>query len=765
MDIFKLLSRSTKLRKPSANTSTSRKVPSSGQNANPQLFGHELPAKDHHTLSDGNTSLGKRKRSGSGQEIGAHVPHELDFFEDKTGKSKHQKRQSEQLDAKNGHSEAAKLITAELKQATGNDDRERRNMDSEASKRILRSHKIKITVLAGSEQHAYGIRVSNKKKSNQQTKGKEKPQVYPKPLSSFSELRSRYGIDRRLGDNIHNQGYTTPTEVQLAALPLLLGESSNGSYNQEFVSGEKINLLAIAPTGSGKTLAFLIPIIDSLAKGRRKGMNDTQVNASSKPAANEGPRAIILAPTKELANQIVNEGRKLCLGMGLRIILMRKGMSFANADHDEDLKESLFDATEDDSTAFDENNESQPFEEDEISDSDGIDGDESDRESALNSEPRKRNNSKRKNVPKSDILVSTPLTTLHAIQIDGKRRYSLPKVRHLVLDEADVLLDPLFREQTLDIWHACTNLDLRVSLWSATMASSIESLAMDEIAAQQKASEHQAHVLRLVVGIKDTALPNITHTLTYAATEAGKLLALRQLLHPTSASTDSEGRKSLRPPFLVFTQTIPRAIALYSELKYDIPPEAGGSSRIAVLHSGLSEGARSRVMAGFRRGEIWVIITTDLLARGVDFRGLNGVVNYDVPTSAAAYVHRVGRTGRAGREGGVAVTFYTKEDIPYVKAIANVIAASEKLRERNGENVAEGGVQQWLLDALPTPSKRDKKELKRRGVESRRIGVKAERISTKSVYDRRKESMRKSSKQPRARKSEEVEYSEFEGFD
>jgi ATP-dependent RNA helicase DDX52/ROK1 len=139
-------------------------------------------------------------------------------------------------------------------------------------------------------------------------------------------------------------------------------------------------------------------------------------------------------------------------------------------------------------------------------------------------------------------------------------------------------------------------------------------------------------------------------------------------------------------------------------------------------------------MTEFRKGEIWIIITTDLLARGVDFRGLNGVVNYDVPTSAASYVHRVGRTGRAGREGGVAVTFYTKEDIPHVKPIANVIKASEKLRG-NGEG--ESSVKQWLLDALPMPSKQDRKEIKLRGVEARRSGQKSARISTKSGFDRR----------------------------
>jgi ATP-dependent RNA helicase DDX52/ROK1 len=239
-------------------------------------------------------------------------------------------------------------------------------------------------------------------------------------------------------------------------------------------------------------------------------------------------------------------------------------------------------------------------------------------------------------------------------------------------------------------------------------------------------------------------VPNIQHKLIYAATEQGKLLGLRQLLHPTAAIAPNEVR--LRPPFLVFTQTITRAVALHSELLYEIPIEAGGSSRIAVLHSDLSETRRSAIMKGFRKGEIWIIITTDLLARGVDFRGINGVVNYDIPTSSAAYVHRVGRTGRAGREGGVAVTYYTKEDIPYVKSIANLIHTSEKLQGK------EQSVQKWLLDSLPDLSKKDRQDLKRHGVKARAASAKLKtdtkkggqaRISTKSGYDRRMENKRK----------------------
>jgi ATP-dependent RNA helicase DDX52/ROK1 len=201
---------------------------------------------------------------------------------------------------------------------------------------------------------------------------------------------------------------------------------------------------------------------------------------------------------------------------------------------------------------------------------------------------------------------------------------------------------------------------------------------------------------------------------------------------------------------LVFTQTIPRAIALHSELLYDIPSEAGGSSRIAVLHSDLSDSARDHVMTRFRNGEIWVLITTDLLSRGVDFRGINGVVNYDVPNSGAAYIHRVGRTGRAGRDGGVAVTFYTEEDIEFVREVANIIVASERAAGKEESDVAR------LLASFPKVSKEKKKSFKKFGNEARRGGLgkgkegneaKGKKgrmmISTKSGYERKLENNKK----------------------
>jgi len=735
MDIFKVLSRSTKLHNHGSKSSNPAILPSGGQTSNPQIFGHNgLPGSES-VQSSGQSSFGKRKRSGTTR---TQEEDELDFFAGNRTKAQIQKREVKGLNEEDDGFEAVEVPTDKGRRNETEETNPSVDIGLDERKRILRSHKIKIMVLAEAQKQENADQKRKSEKSNSKSKKKDKRSVYPKPLESFKHLLSDFEINKKLASNIQEQGYTTPTEVQLAALPLLLGESPLDADGNRVKNEGAIGLLTVAPTGSGKTLAFLIPIVDALLRRKISQSNLQGTDNGKSPSSPVTAHAVVLVPTKELANQIVNEGRKLASGTGLRVALMRKDMvSIETSDPAEDIQEPTM------ITGSGENNN---LDLDEPSDDDSL-------------QDNKTEKSARHNAPKSDIIVSTPLTLVHALQT-GKKRHDMPDVQYLILDEADVLLDPLFREQTLDIWHACTNSQLHVSLWSATMGSSIESLALEEMTTGRS----HGSILRLVVGIKDTALPTISHNLTYAASEAGKLLAMRQLLHPTSSTSDSDGRKSLRPPFLVFTQTIPRAIALQSELKYDIPPEAGGSNRIAVLHSGLSDSARNRVMTGFRRGEIWVIITTDLLARGVDFKGLNGVVNYDVPTSSAAYVHRVGRTGRAGREGGAAVTFYTKDDIPHVKAIANVISASEKLRDK-GEGNSTSTIQQWLLDALPTPSKRDKKELKRRGVESRRIGVKGERISTKSGYDRRRENMRRAPRRNLLKQGGEIEASEVEGFD
>jgi ATP-dependent RNA helicase DDX52/ROK1 len=717
MDILKLLSRSTKQKSkpPSSKDGLTAKLPSAGNTASPQLYHDAIPE-----------SRGKKRKRGEAQlveETPAQAEEGIDFFASKTPNPKPTRKGSTN-------------DTVQTSKASQNVSKYPQNLlDEDECRQILRSHRLKCTLLYTQKEKK--AKKSKKASKNPETKKDGSKPLYPQPLQRFGELQTTYGIAGRMGENLAQQGYKIPTEVQMGSLPLLLHPQTALGASAEAlgVSDGDVNLLAVAPTGSGKTLAFLIPIVNGIVQRRR----------ISKDKKAHELEAIVVAPTKELASQIVNEAKKLRMGTGVKVVGMKKGMRIV-AWEDEEVQN--------DGSSGDEESEEE----------DGVES------KSASAQP----------LAKADILVTTPGLLLNAISTSSSdEQIPLQTVKTLVLDEADVLLDSLFRDQILGIWNACTNPDLRVTLWSATMGSNIESLAIQIMHSRKSklSLDSKSTIIRLVVGLKDSAIPNITHRLTYAATEPGKLIALRQLLRPTAKTADAT--ESLRPPFLVFTQTIPRAIALHSELRYDIPAEAGGSSRIEVLHSDLSDSERSHVMTRFRNGEIWVLITTDILSRGVDFRGINGVVNYDVPNSGASYIHRVGRTGRAGRDGGVAVTFYTKEDIPYVKNIANIIAASEK---QAGTVPGEASVQKWLLDALPKPSKEQKKKLKMHGVEARRGGLgisgglekggegkgkgkgKAV-ISTKSGYERKLENNRKGAIEGSKRRKHAEALEETEGRD
>jgi ATP-dependent RNA helicase DDX52/ROK1 len=94
-----------------------------------------------------------------------------------------------------------------------------------------------------------------------------------------------------------------------------------------------------------------------------------------------------------------------------------------------------------------------------------------------------------------------------------------------------------------------------------------------------------------------------------------------------------------------------------------------------VIHGDKKKHERDEIIKQFRTGDIFVLICTDLMARGIDFKTVNSVINFDFPTSLVSYIHRVGRTGRAGR-AGTATTYFTDDDVPYVKLIANLMKKS-----------------------------------------------------------------------------------------
>ncbi|KAG0258123.1 RNA-dependent ATPase rok1 [Actinomortierella ambigua] len=338
-----------------------------------------------------------------------------------------------------------------------------------------------------------------------------------------------------------------------------------------------------------------------------------------------GYRAVIISPTRELATQIFNQIKRLSVGRKFKICMLTKATAATQGQA-----------------------------------------------------PHLRQ--------KYDILISTPLRLVHAIE---QEKMELNNVKHLILDEADKLLEQGFLEQTDEIFAACSHPALQKSLFSATLPSGVEALA----------NTFMRSPIRIVIGSKNAATETINQKLVYCGSEEGKLIAIRQLI-----------QGGLKPPVLIFVQSIERAKELFHELIYD-------GIHVDVIHSERTKAQRDKIVEGFRQGKIWVLIATELMARGVDFKGVNLVINYDFPQTVQSYIHRIGRTGRAGR-AGEAVTYFTNEDQTYLKSIVNV------MRESGCE------VPDWML-SMKKPSKNEKKNL-------RKMPLSRKTINTMSTYDRKK---------------------------
>ena len=246
-----------------------------------------------------------------------------------------------------------------------------------------------------------------------------------------------------------------------------------------------------------------------------------------------------------------------------------------------------------------------------------------------------------------------------------------------------------FLDQVDEILAACTCPKIKKALFSATISSGVEELA----------NTFMKDPIRIVIGAKNAATSSITQKLLYVGQEEGKIIAIRQLI-----------QQGMKPPVLLFVQSIDRARDLFKELIYD-------GINVDVIHSGRSRAQRDLIISNFRSGKIWVLITTELMARGIDFKGVNLVINYDFPQTAESYIHRIGRTGRAGRNGD-AVTYFTKDDLPYLKTIVNVM-------KQSGCDVPD-----WMLN-LKKPSKNEKKM-------ARKAPLKRKPIHQISQYDLKK---------------------------
>ena len=277
----------------------------------------------------------------------------------------------------------------------------------------------------------------------------------------------------------------------------------------------------------------------------------------------------------------------------------------------------------------------------------------------------------------TDILVATPqrLVSLLSSEEPAGGGVSLRAVRWLVLDEADKLFESEskhpFVEQISAVLSACSRPDLCLGLFSATLPDKLDAWCR----------AHRPNHVRVTVGVRNSACNLVRQELKFVGSEEGKLLAIRQMVRGGE----------LAPPVLVFLDTVDRARGLMQELIYD-------GINADVIHSERTQAQRDNVVKAFRAGQLWVLIATELVARGMDFKGVNMVINFDMPSSLISYIHRVGRTGRAGRPGR-AVTFFTEGDITNLRRIATVI-------QQSGHPV-----EPWMLE-LKKPGKREKRASK-----------------------------------------------------
>ncbi|XP_078080945.1 putative ATP-dependent RNA helicase DDX52 isoform X1 [Mustelus asterias] len=247
---------------------------------------------------------------------------------------------------------------------------------------------------------------------------------------------------------------------------------------------------------------------------------------------------------------------------------------------------------------------------------------------------------------KFDILVATPNRLIYLLKQDPPA-LDLSRVEWLVVDESDKLFEDGksgFRDQLATIFLACTSHNVRRAMFSATFAFNVE----------QWCKLNLDNVISVSIGTRNSAVETVEQELLFVGTESGKLLAMRDLV-----------KKGFSPPVLVFVQSIERAKELFHELIYE-------GINVEVIHAERTQQQRDNVVCSFRAGKIWVLICTALMARGIDFKGVNLVINYDFPTSAVEYIHRIGRTGRAGHQGK-AITFFTEDDKPLLRSIAFVI--------------------------------------------------------------------------------------------
>jgi len=366
-------------------------------------------------------------------------------------------------------------------------------------------------------------------------------------------------------------GYETPTPIQVRAIP----QASKGR-----------DIMGLAQTGTGKTAAFVLPILNRLI-GSKYGC----------------VRALIIAPTRELVDQIHQATETLSRNTRLRSVTVYGGVG-------------------------------------------------------INPQTQK--------LKYADIVVACPGRLLDHI---GRSSIDLSQLDVLVVDEADQMLDMGFIP---DIRRILKYLPAKhqTLMFSATMPTEIRRLAGD--------------ILRdpsiVQVGITAPA-DTVSHALYPVAQHLKTALLLKLLGNAPTKSV------------LIFTRTRHRAKSLGKKL-------VAAGYRSASLQGNLSQTRRQATLKGFREGKFKILVATDIAARGIDIARISHVINYDIPATPEAYIHRIGRTGRATCSGE-AFTFITGDDIAMVRALNQIIGSEIEQRTLSNFNYDSpaphrAGASQWI---------------------------------------------------------------------
>ncbi len=355
------------------------------------------------------------------------------------------------------------------------------------------------------------------------------------------------GLSRGMLEALRRVKYLTPSPIQAELIPEAL---------------EGRDVIGQAKTGTGKTAAFAIPLIEMLEPRGR------------------GPQGIILAPTRELVQQIVVEMQKLAHGQDVSICGIYGG---------------------------------EPIE--------------------------KQLRALERGV---DIVVGTPGRVLDHIE---RRTLYLGEIMHVVLDEADRMLDIGFRPDIERVLRKVPD-PHQTLLLSATISAEIRTLAR----------RYMFEPVELNLSKDEPSVESIKQY--YVTVEHDRkydlLVHLLERDHPRQC--------------IVFTRTKRGADKLADKLR-------GRVAGVATIHGDLTQSVRNRVMQGFRSGAIPVLVATDVVGRGIDVNDISHVVNFDIPDDAENYVHRIGRTGRMGKDG-IAYLFVCPDQGEPLTAIENLINKS-----------------------------------------------------------------------------------------